>query len=97
MRSPPPACERYGNEVLEGLVNKRLIMHYCKNRQIEVTDQEVDAEIDRMAKRFKIGNEQWLQMLQARAGHQRRAIQARHPLADARPAEVRGRPTHRER
>src|SRR5688500_12379901 len=61
-------CERYGNEVLEGLVNKRLIMHYCKNRNIAVTDQEVDAEIDRMAKRFKIGKEQWLQMLEKERG-----------------------------
>ncbi len=61
-------CERYGNEVLEGLVNKRLIEHYCKNRQIEVTDQEVDAEIERMAKRFKIGKEQWLQMLERERG-----------------------------
>lgn len=61
-------CERYGNEVLEGLVNKRLIMHFCKNRQIEVTDQEVDAEIERMAKRFKIGKEQWLQMLERERG-----------------------------
>ncbi|MCC7474757.1 MAG: peptidylprolyl isomerase, partial [Pirellulales bacterium] len=61
-------CERYGNEVLEGLVNKRLIAHYCKNRQIEVTDAEVEAEIERMAKRFKIGKEQWLEMLQRERG-----------------------------
>jgi parvulin-like peptidyl-prolyl isomerase len=61
-------CERYGNEVLEGLVNKRLIQHYCKNRNIEVGDQEIDAEIDKMAKRFKIGREQWLQMLEKERG-----------------------------
>jgi parvulin-like peptidyl-prolyl isomerase len=61
-------CERYGNEVLEGLVNKRLIMHYCKNRNIEVTDQDIDVEIERMAKRFKIGKEQWLQMLEKQRG-----------------------------
>ncbi len=63
------ACvERFGKDVLEGLVNKRLIMHHCRNRNIEVTDQEVDAEIDRMAKRFKIGREQWLQMLERERG-----------------------------
>ena len=63
------ACvERFGKDVLEGLVNKRLIMHYCQNRNIEVTDAEVDAEIDRMAKRFKIGHEQWLQMLERERG-----------------------------
>ena len=90
-------CERFGNEVLEGLVNKRLIMHYCRNRNINVTDQEVDAEIDRMAKRFKIGKEQWLQMLENERGITRRTVQARYPLADARPAQVRGRRTHGER
>jgi parvulin-like peptidyl-prolyl isomerase len=55
------ACvERFGEEVLEGLVNKRLILHHCRNRGIQVTDAEIDAEIDRMAKRFKIGREQLL-------------------------------------
>ena len=62
------ACvERFGKDVLEGLVNKRLIMHHCSNRNIEVTDAEVDAEVDRMAKRFKIGREQWLQCSNASA------------------------------
>jgi parvulin-like peptidyl-prolyl isomerase len=63
------ACvERFGEEVLEGLVNKRLIMHHCRNRNIAVTDQELDAEIDRMAARFKIGRQQWLDMLQRERG-----------------------------
>ncbi len=63
------ACvERFGKDVLEGLVNKRLIMHHCRNRNLEVTDAEVDAEVDRMAKRFKIGREQWLQMLERERG-----------------------------
>ena len=55
------ACvERFGEDVLEGLVNKRLIQHHCRNRGIQVTDAEIDAEIDRMAARFKIGREQLL-------------------------------------
>jgi len=63
------ACvERFGKDVLEGLVNKRLILHYCRNRNIEVTEQDVDTEIDHMAKRFKIGREQWLQMLERERG-----------------------------
>jgi parvulin-like peptidyl-prolyl isomerase len=63
------ACvERFGEEVLEGLVNKRLIMHHCRNRNVVVTDAEIDAEIDRMAKRFKIGREQWLEMLEKERG-----------------------------
>jgi parvulin-like peptidyl-prolyl isomerase len=63
------ACvERFGEDVLEGLVNKRLIMHHCRNRNITVTDPELDAEIDRMAARFKIGREQWIDMLKRERG-----------------------------
>jgi parvulin-like peptidyl-prolyl isomerase len=63
------ACvERFGEQVLEGLVNKRLILHHCRNQGIQVTDADIDAEIDRMAARFKIGREQWLQMLQRERG-----------------------------
>jgi parvulin-like peptidyl-prolyl isomerase len=63
------ACvERFGEEVLEGLMNKRLIVHHCRNRQITVSDAEIEAEIDRMAARFKIGREQWIDMLQRERG-----------------------------
>jgi parvulin-like peptidyl-prolyl isomerase len=63
------ACvDRFGEETLEGMVNKRLIEHHCRNRNITVTDQELSAEIDRMAARFKIGRQQWLQMLQKERG-----------------------------
>ena len=63
------ACvRRFGEEVLESLVNKRLIANHCANRGIEVTDQEISAEIDRMAKRFQLGREQWFEMLQKERG-----------------------------
>jgi parvulin-like peptidyl-prolyl isomerase len=63
------ACvDRFGEETLEGMVNKRLIEHHCRNRGITVSDQELAAEIDRMAARFKIGRQQWLQMLQKERG-----------------------------
>ncbi|TWT74455.1 Foldase protein PrsA 3 precursor [Posidoniimonas polymericola] len=63
------ACvERYGEDVLEALVNKRLIEHHCKNRGVTITNQEIEAEIDRMAKRFKLGREQWLGLLQDERG-----------------------------
>ena len=59
------ACvRRHGEEVLEALVNKRLILSHCEKRGISVSQQEIAAEIDRMAKRFKLGREQWLEMLQ---------------------------------
>jgi parvulin-like peptidyl-prolyl isomerase len=63
------ACvERFGEDVLEGLMNKRLILHHCRNQGVQVTDADIDAEIDRMAARFKIGREQWLQMLERERG-----------------------------
>lgn len=63
------ACvERHGEEVLESLINKRLIDHHCRKRGVTVTPEEVDAEVERMASRFKLGREQWLQMLQAQRG-----------------------------
>ena len=63
------ACvERYGEDVLESLVNKRLITNYCAKRGIAVTNEEISAEIDRMAKRFQLGREQWLEMLEKERG-----------------------------
>jgi parvulin-like peptidyl-prolyl isomerase len=63
------ACvQRFGEEVLESMVSKQLIGHHCANRGIEVTTTEVDAEIDRMAKRFKLGRQQWLELLQSERG-----------------------------
>jgi len=63
------ACvQRFGEDVLESLVNKRLITNHCANHNITVTQAEIDAEIDRMAKRFQLGRDQWLQMLEKERG-----------------------------
>ncbi len=63
------ACvRRFGEEVLESLVNKRLIMSHCEARGITITPEEISAEIDRMAKRFKLGREQWFEMLETERG-----------------------------
>ncbi len=53
----------FGKEVLESMVNKRLIMLECQHRGIKVTRHEVNAEIEDMANRFKIPVNQWLKML----------------------------------
>ena len=53
----------YGNEVLESMVNKQLIVGECRRQGITVTAAEVDAEIERMSKRFNIPVDQWLKML----------------------------------
>ena len=57
-------CRRaYGQEVLESMVNKRLITEECQRQGVNVTRAEVDAEIERMAKRFNIPVDQWLKLL----------------------------------
>ena len=63
------ACsERFGDSVLEAIVNKRLILHHCKKRGITITRQEVEHEVDRMAKRFKLTREHWLELLENERG-----------------------------
>jgi len=58
------ACvERFGEDVLESMVNKQLILHHCSKLGVSVTRQEIEQEVDRMAKRFKLGREQWLELL----------------------------------
>jgi parvulin-like peptidyl-prolyl isomerase len=59
---------RHGEEVLESMVNKHLIQYHCQKRGIEITPADIDGEVDRMAKRFKLGRQQWLEMLQNERG-----------------------------
>ena len=58
----------YGQEVLERVVNKFLIMQECKARGIAVSKAEVDAEIKRMATRFSLPVDRWLEMLKEERG-----------------------------
>jgi len=60
--------KHYGKSVLERLVNKYLIMEECKRQNITVTQEEVNAEIERMATRFKLPVEEWLKMLKQERG-----------------------------
>ena len=56
---------RHGREVLENLINRLLIQQACEKQGVQVTQQEVEAEIVTIAKRFNLTRENWLQMLQA--------------------------------
>lgn len=56
---------RYGSEVLDNIINRTIIVEACEQRGISVTEQEVNAEIARIAKRFNLTIEQWFQMLKA--------------------------------
>ena len=58
------AClDRYGKEVLESFLNKKLIQQACQQQNIEISEQDVMAEIARMAKKFGLSTERWLLML----------------------------------
>ncbi|MGD0901116.1 MAG: peptidylprolyl isomerase, partial [Thermoguttaceae bacterium] len=60
----------FGKEVLEAMTNKYLILQECKRQGISITREEVDAEIERMSKRFKIPMDQWLKLLKQERGIQ---------------------------
>ncbi len=59
---------QFGTEVLEGVMNKYLITSYCEKKGVKVTRQDVDEEIGRLAKKFSIPVDQWMQMLQQERG-----------------------------
>jgi parvulin-like peptidyl-prolyl isomerase len=54
----------FGEEVLESIINKRLITEECERRNIPITQEEVQQEMDRMAQRFGMPTDQLLMMLQ---------------------------------
>ena len=56
---------RYGDEVLESLINKKLILQACQQGQIIVTNKDVEDEIGRIASRFGLSVDRWLAMLQS--------------------------------
>lgn len=58
----------YGEEVLESVVNKYLIMEECQRRGITISADEVDAEITRMATRFGMPVETWFKLLKDERG-----------------------------
>jgi len=56
--------ERYGAEVLDNMINRHLILQECTKRGISVTKEEVSAEIQRLASKFGLSLDSYLQLLQ---------------------------------
>ena len=54
---------RYGDSVLETLINHRIIEQACQKIGIVVTDAHVDAEIETMAARFQVPKDQWIELI----------------------------------
>jgi parvulin-like peptidyl-prolyl isomerase len=65
----------YGKQVLESMVNKKMIFAACQERGVTVTADEVYKEVDRLSKRFKLSREQFVGMLLKERGIDERQYQ----------------------
>ena len=54
---------RYGKDVLETIINKHLILQACKERELMVSEQDVEDEVRRIASKFNLSIDRWLQLL----------------------------------
>lgn len=55
---------RHGKEILENLINRKIIEQACKMQGIAISEGEVTQEIVRIAKKFGLTQENWLAMLE---------------------------------
>lgn len=58
------AVVRYGNDVMDNMINRHLILQACQHNGIEVTKQEVSSEIHRLAAKFGLSMESYLKLLE---------------------------------
>ena len=57
---------RYGKDVLQRMANKQLILGEIQNHNVVITNQDVDQEIEKVAKKFGIPTPQYLKLLEDR-------------------------------
>lgn len=62
------AVSRYGQTILEALVNRTIIEQACQRHQISVSPEDVQSEITAMAQRFNVPREQWIELIQKERG-----------------------------
>ena len=55
--------ERYGEQVLESLVNKHLIRQACRKQGVRITNQDIEQEILKIASRFNLSVDRWMDLL----------------------------------
>ncbi len=58
------ALRRYGVDMLDNMINRHLILQACAASKIEVTEADVSAEIHRIATKFGLTIDSYLQLLQ---------------------------------
>ncbi|MBQ7028756.1 MAG: peptidylprolyl isomerase [Thermoguttaceae bacterium] len=54
----------HGEEVLSRILNRALVLAECKRQGVSITRADVDAEIDRLAKSFRLDRRQYLDVVQ---------------------------------
>ena len=59
---------RHGAGVVETLVNKAIIDQACRQQGVAITQQDVDAEIDAMSRRFNVPRDKWIELIQQERG-----------------------------
>jgi parvulin-like peptidyl-prolyl isomerase len=59
---------RYGEEVLESMINRMLILDACQQKNLTITEKDVDDEIARVAQKFGLTVENWLTLLRDERG-----------------------------
>mgnify|MGYP001264191217 CR=1 FL=1 len=57
------SLKRYGEELLEKVINQQLIEQACATGKVIITQRHVDEEIDRMAKKFGLSRDLFLQTI----------------------------------
>lgn len=60
---------RFGKEVLEGMVNRQLIAEACAAKKIVITSADIDGEIERIAGKFGLPRDRWMQLLMDERGY----------------------------
>ncbi len=55
---------RYGNQVLENMLNKYLILQACQAQSITISQSDVDAEIARLATKFNLNTQMYLELIE---------------------------------
>ncbi|MDO4575289.1 MAG: peptidylprolyl isomerase [Planctomycetia bacterium] len=67
----------YGREVLERMISRYIVEQACQKAKLEITEDELRAEVETTAKRFGVPTDQYLSLLERERG-----IPARQYIAD---------------
>jgi len=56
---------RYGEEVLESMINKQIILQACQQRGVTITQKDVADEVHNIANKFGLSVDRWLSLLES--------------------------------